>query len=35
MIVFAITIQMAIRSSRQRLFVRKDALRNFAKFTGK
>ena len=35
MIVFAITIQKAIRSSHQRCSVRKGVLRNFAKFTGK
>ena len=35
MIVFAITIQMTTRSSHQRCSVRKDILRNFAKFTGK
>ena len=35
MIVFAITIQMAIRSSHKRCPVRKGVLRNFAKFTGK
>ena len=35
MIVFAITIQMAIRSSHQRCSVRKSVIRNFAKFTGK
>ena len=35
MIVFAITIQMTIRSSHQRCSVRKGVLRNFAKFTGK
>ena len=35
MMVFAITIQMAIRSSHQRCTVRKGVLRNFAKFTGK
>ena len=35
MIVFAITIQMTIRSSHQRCSVRKDVLRNFAKFRGK
>ena len=35
MIVFAITIQMATRSSHQRCSVRKGVLRNFAKFTGK
>ena len=35
MIVFAITIQMTIRSSHQRCSVRKGVLRNFTKFTGK
>ena len=35
MIVFAITIQMTIRSSYQRCSVRKGVLRNFAKFKGK
>ena len=35
MIVFAITIQKAIRSSQQRCSVRKRVLRNFAKFRGK
>ena len=35
MIVFPITIQMAIRNSQQRCSVRKGVLRNFAKFTGK
>ena len=35
MIVFAIIIQMTTRSSHQRCSVRKDVLRNFAKFTGK
>ena len=34
MIVFAITIQIATRSSHQRCSVRKDVLRNFTKFTG-
>ena len=35
MIVFAITIQMTIRSSHQSCSVRKGVLRNFAKFRGK
>ena len=35
MIVFAITVQMTIRSSQQRCSVRKVILRNFPKFTGK
>ena len=35
MIVFAIIIQMTIRSSHQRCSVRKGVLRNFAKFKGK
>ena len=35
MIVFAITIQIATRSSHQRCSVRKDVLRNFTNFTGK
>ena len=35
MIVFAIIIQMTARSSHQRCSVRKDALRNSAKFTVK
>ena len=35
MIVFAITIQMIIRSIHQRLSVRKGVLRNFTKLTGK
>ena len=35
MTVFAITVQMTIRSSHQRCSVRKGILRNFAKFTGK
>ena len=35
MIVFAITIQMTIRSSHHRPSVRKCVLRNYAKFTGK
>ena len=35
MIVFAITIQMTIRSSHQRRSVRKGVLRNFAIFRGK
>ena len=35
MIVFAITVQMTIRSSHQRWSVRKGVLRNFTKFTGK
>ena len=35
MIVFAITMQMTIRSNHQRCSVRKGVLRNFAKFRGK
>ena len=35
MIVFAITMQMTIRSSHQRCSVRKVVLRNFAQFRGK
>ena len=35
MIVFAITIQMTIRSSHQRCSVRKGVHRKFAKLTGK
>ena len=35
MILFAITIQMATRSSHQRCSARKGLLRNFSKFTGK
>ena len=35
MLVFAITIEMTTRSSHQECSVRKDVLRNFAKFTGK
>ena len=35
MIVFAITIQIAIRSSHQRYSTRKGVLRNFTKFAGK
>ena len=35
MVVFAITIQMTIRSSHQRCSVKKGVFRNFAKFTGK
>ena len=35
MIVFAVAIKMTTRSSHQRCSVRKDGLRNFAKFTGK
>ena len=35
MIVFAITIQMTIRSSHQRCSVRKGVLGNFTRFTGK
>ena len=35
MIIFAITVQMTIRSRDQRCSVREGVLRNFAKFTGK
>ena len=35
MVVFAITIQMTIRSSHQRSSVKNGVLRNFAKFRGK